>query len=78
MSHFYNTFILGKIKHFLWKAYINSLPTKENLTKRKILQEPMCHLYSAKTEDVFHALWGCDKLQSIWATDFGWVDRSRV
>lgn len=38
----------------------------------------MCHLHSAETEDVFHALWGCEKLQSIWATNFGWVDRSRV
>ena len=27
----------GKIKHFIWKACSNSLPTKENLLRRKVL-----------------------------------------
>lgn len=35
----------GKIKHFLWKACTNSLPTKENLVKRKILEESVCQRY---------------------------------
>lgn len=46
----------GKIKHFIWKACSNSLPTK----------------------DVFHALWGCEKLLPIQDSDFGRVDRDRI
>ena len=68
----------GKIKNFIWKACSNSLPTNETLLKRKILQESMCHLYARDSEDVFHALWGCDKLQLVWVVEFGWVDRIRA
>ena len=38
----------------------------------------MCHLCDRESKDVFHALWGCEKLHSIWSSDFSWVDRSRV
>ena len=33
-----------KIKHFMWKSCTNSLPTKTNLLKRTITQDPVCHL----------------------------------
>ena len=46
--------------------------------KQKILLESVCHRCSTEFEDVLHALWGCDKLQSFWASEFCWVDRSRV
>lgn len=68
----------GEIKHFIWKACSNSLPTKENLLRRKVLQDSVCHLYARESEDVFHALWGCEKLLPIWDSDFGWVDRDRI
>ena len=61
----------GKIKHFLWRSCTNSLPSKENLKKRAIPIDPICHLYSRENEFVLHALWGCAKVQSVWATDFG-------
>lgn len=48
--------VLGKIKHFLWKSYTNSLPTKVNLLKRTIVQEDVCHLCSNHSEDVLHTL----------------------
>ena len=38
----------------------------------------MCHLCARESEDVFHALWGCEKIHPIWDSDFGWVDRSRI
>nr|POF09816.1 hypothetical protein CFP56_67424 [Quercus suber] len=46
----------GKIKHFIWKACSNSLPTKENLLRRRVLQDSVCHLCDRELEDVFHAL----------------------
>jgi len=66
----------GKIKHFIRKAYTSSLPTKENLMKRKILQELVCHRCSRSLKDVVHALWGCECLKVVWDSEFGWVDRN--
>nr|POE73951.1 putative ribonuclease h protein [Quercus suber] len=68
----------GKIKHFLWRACSNSLPTKENLLKRKILQESSCPRCSVASESVVHALWSCDCIRVIWNSDFDWVDRSSM
>ena len=63
----------GKIKHFLWKSCTNSSPTKENLRKRTIIQQNVCHLCSDHPEDVKHALWGCSKVSQVWQRRFGWL-----
>ena len=34
----------GKVKHFLWRSCTNFLPSKENLLKRAIPIDPICHL----------------------------------
>ena len=65
----------GKIKHFLWKACTNSLPTKENLLKRKILQESGCPRCSGSSKFVVHALWSCTCIKVVWNTDFNWGDQ---
>ena len=70
--------VQGKINHFIWKACSNSLPTKENLLRRRVLQHSVCHLCARESEDVFHALWGYEKIHPIWDSNFGWVDRSRI
>ena len=70
--------VLGKIKHFLWKSCTNSLPTKENLLKKTIISENVCHLCSEHPEDVMHALWGCTKVRQMWQRSFGWLDFNRV
>lgn len=46
----------GKIKYFQWKSYTNSLHTRENLLKRTILHDPLCHLCAKEPENVLHAL----------------------
>ena len=68
----------GKIKHFLWKSCTNSLPTKENLLRRTIILENVCHLCSEQPEDVMHALWGCTKVRQVWQRSFGWLDNNQV
>ena len=65
--------VLGKIKHFLWKACSNSLSTKENLMKRKFLQDSMCQHCLNGSEDVVHSLWSCEGLGEVWNVKFGWV-----
>ena len=65
----------GKIKHFLWRACTNSLPTKENLMKRKIIQDSSCPRCSNCSESVEHALWNYACIKALWDLDFYWVDR---
>ena len=65
----------GKIKHFLWKACTNSLPSKENLLKRKIIQEADCPRCTGSSESVVHALWSCSCIKVVWNSDFNWVIR---
>uniref|UniRef100_A0A7N2LZ18 Reverse transcriptase zinc-binding domain-containing protein n=1 Tax=Quercus lobata TaxID=97700 RepID=A0A7N2LZ18_QUELO len=62
--------IPGKVKHYLWKAYSNTLPTKQNLQKRKILNDSTFHLYSKENESSMHALWDCEKIQEVWSHIF--------
>ena len=65
----------GKIKHFLWRACTNSLPTKTNLLRRKISSESLCHQCGKSDEDTKHALWDCEAIKQFWCVDFGWVNR---
>ena len=65
----------GKIKHFPWRAYTNSLPTKTNLLRRKIISESLCHQCGKSDEDTKHALWDCEAIKQVWCVDFGWVNR---
>ena len=60
--------IPGKVKHVLWKECTNSLPTKSNLLKRKVLSDPTCHLCGNRAEDAMYALWECEagKLVGGW------------
>ena len=45
-----------KIKHFLWQACTNSLATKDNLVKRKILLDAACNRCAGAQEDILHSL----------------------
>lgn len=56
----------NKICHFIWKAAIDSLPTKKNLQLRNIIQGPTCDRYDEDVEDSIHALWGCQMVKHIW------------
>ena len=60
----------GKIKHFLWRACTNSLPTKENLMKQKIIHDSSCPRYSNSSKSVEHALWSCACIKALWDSDF--------
>ena len=70
--------IPGKIKHFLWRACSDALPTKSNLVKRRILEEDTCQFCAKEHETISHALWEGELLHQVWNTKFNWVDRSQV
>ncbi|XP_075633467.1 uncharacterized protein LOC142605927 [Castanea sativa] len=70
--------VSGKVKHFLWRACTDSLPTRINLMKRKILSDLICHLCGRVDEDTLHALWGCEAVKQVWDRDFNWVNQFEV
>jgi hypothetical protein len=63
--------IPGKIKHFLWRAYHESLPTNHQLHRRKIRSSSLCSVCDQKEETTFHALWQCPLARNTWALIHG-------
>uniref|UniRef100_A0A2N9HFR8 Reverse transcriptase domain-containing protein n=1 Tax=Fagus sylvatica TaxID=28930 RepID=A0A2N9HFR8_FAGSY len=59
--------IPGKIKHFLWRAYHETLPTNHQLHRRKIRSSSLCSVCDQKEETTFHALWQCPLARNMWA-----------
>jgi ribonuclease HI len=61
-----------KVRHFLWRACHDSLPTRKNLHHRHIIDDPKCPNCTVSIEDTYHALWNCKNLQEVWkATEWG-------
>ena len=59
----------NKVKHFLWRASRESLPTKLNLFSWHILPDKVCSLCEEHPEDTIHSLWLCDQVKCIWLSD---------
>lgn len=54
-----------RIEHFIWRAANDSLPTKQNLVRRKIPVDETCSLCNDYQETKMHALWLCDQAKSV-------------
>jgi hypothetical protein len=54
-------------KHFLWKASHEILPTRANLFRRKIIDDPLCPICGLEEETVFHILWQCSSAMDVWS-----------
>ena len=59
----------NKYKNMLWRACKNSLPTKQNLVRRTIIQNHNYDRCSLQAEDTLHALWSCTGLDEVWEGD---------
>ncbi|XP_042978176.1 uncharacterized protein LOC122308928 [Carya illinoinensis] len=59
----------GVTKLFIWRVANNLLPTKENLYKRKVIEEKMCPLCDAEEETIMHALWECPAANNLWGNN---------
>lgn len=53
----WNLKISGKVKLFAWRACQNLLHIRDNLYKRKVIQDPYCPCCSLEVETVIHSLW---------------------
>nr|POF19212.1 putative ribonuclease h protein [Quercus suber] len=63
----------NRVKTVLWRAGLDSLPSKANLKKRKIVSDDLCPGCSLGSESTMHALWSCSALTPVWATKFAWL-----
>ena len=72
-KHFWNGIwklqVPNKVKHFLWRASRESLPTKLNLFSRHVLPDKFCNLCKEHLEDTIHCLWLCDGVKGIWLSN---------
>ena len=59
----------NKVRHFLWQAIRESLPTKSNLHRRQVLNSGICDACGDCAEDGIHALWLCDAVKPIWMSN---------
>nr|XP_023906578.1 uncharacterized protein LOC112018299 [Quercus suber] len=57
---------LNKIRHFIWRAAKDSLPTKQNLQARHLPISQVCDGCGDHTEMTLHRLWLCDQARSVW------------
>lgn len=55
-----------KIRHFMWRAAKDALPSKQNLARRKIALDETCSLCDEQQESVMHVLWLCDQAKAVW------------
>ena len=58
--------IPNKIRVFGWRACNEILPTKLNLSKRRVIEYAMCPIYLRFPESAVHALWECDAARDVW------------
>uniref|UniRef100_A0A2N9EKI3 Reverse transcriptase zinc-binding domain-containing protein n=1 Tax=Fagus sylvatica TaxID=28930 RepID=A0A2N9EKI3_FAGSY len=59
--------IPGKVKHFLWRAHHESIPTSFNLYRRKICSSACYPISHQEDETTIHALWQCPLACNTWA-----------
>ena len=58
--------VCNKIKTFIWKACRDILPTKSNLTRRKILFDTGCEYCEDGVESIDHVLLRCTYFDKVW------------
>ena len=56
----------NKIKHFMWRACRNILPTKYRLKSKGVEVETSCNV-CGRDETVSHILWGCHTAVEVWS-----------
>lgn len=50
---------MPRVKSLCWRACLQSLPTKDNLMKRRIIEDPICDLCGGEIESIDHLLIKC-------------------
>ena len=65
-SGIWSLLVPPKVKHLLWRATHEAIPTLLNLWKRKVVASATCPRCLSACEDTIHSLWSCPALRVIW------------
>ena len=57
--------VSNKVKNLLWRACRKSLPSKQNLMRRTIINCATCDRCKQETESAMHAMWACKELDVV-------------
>ena len=68
--------VCNKIKTFIWRAYRDILPTKVNLTRRKILLDAGCDCCEVGVESTDHILLSYTYSDMVWKSTCLWGNMS--
>ena len=66
----WSMWVPNRVQTLVWRMGTNSLPTKFNLVRRKVLNKDVCSKCKAQPEDMMHALWTCPILEDMWTVSF--------
>ncbi|GKV48920.1 hypothetical protein SLEP1_g55702 [Rubroshorea leprosula] len=55
-----------KVRLFIWSAYKNVIPTKDNLHKKRAEVDLECSMCGMEKESVFHSLMSCSLARTVW------------
>ena len=55
-----------KVKNFLWRAYIDCIPTEFALMSKRVEISKFCPLCNASIETPLHILVNCPVARGIW------------
>jgi len=69
--------VLPKVWMFLWRAYLNCLPTRENLHRRRVQVATKCEFCHQQSENRSHILWECPFAQNVWALMSSQIQKCR-
>ena len=65
----WNLQVPHKVKHMIWRATHNALPSLYNLWRRKVVRSVLCSSCKSDSEDIVHVLWSCGSLIPIWESN---------
>ena len=57
---------LPKVKAFIWKCYLHSIPTKEVLLGRRLANDAQCQMCNNGRESIMHILRDCSFAKVFW------------
>lgn len=56
----------GTMRHFIWRASHEVLPTRCNLWIRKVVDSDRCLICNREEETIINALWECSGTADVW------------
>jgi hypothetical protein len=51
---------------FLWRACNKTLPTKVNLCRRRVVEDPFCSMCGLEAETTVLTIWNCTAAHAVW------------